>query len=98
MDFEDFKEQAANYLEDARIDSDIVSDEILHGLWLKRVKPHQVADLLRTAVLYADSAIFKASGKLDTAITRLRAVITDEQIERLICNPALKTIAQLNGK
>lgn len=49
MDFEEFKDEAANYLEDAGIDSDSVSDEALRDLWLKKVKPHQVVAALRDA-------------------------------------------------
>jgi hypothetical protein len=49
MDFEEYKDEAANYLEDARIDSEAVSDEALHGLWVKKVRPHQVVNALRAA-------------------------------------------------
>ena len=49
MEFEEFKDQVANYLEDAGIDSTSVSDDMLGDLWSKKVKPANAVDVLRAA-------------------------------------------------
>jgi hypothetical protein len=44
MDFEDWKEEAANYLESRGISYSEALDEKLMELWQSGVEPHQVPD------------------------------------------------------
>jgi len=46
-DFEEWKEEVANYLEDAGIAYSRQLDDQLCELWQERLKPYQVPDRLR---------------------------------------------------
>lgn len=49
MDFEDFKAQAANYLEDAGIPYASAMDNTLWQLWQQGTKPDQVVEAMLRA-------------------------------------------------
>ena len=50
MEFQQFKDAAANYLEAEGIDSDSVSDDLLWSLWSKGANPADVVAAVRSTV------------------------------------------------
>ncbi len=54
MEFDEYRDQAANYLEDLGIGYDISMDDFLFELYNKGIKPHDVNSYIATDTLAID--------------------------------------------